>query len=251
MINFPYIITPSSSVLKIVPWSTGTDEEIAAMITAADQGKINLTKCWSVGDERVVHLSAMSANSNGVFTSPQAEQDVVWRLANEGYSGVDNESINFVWVQKDCLSLKAGINPTNTIAGSWGGCALRTDLNNLYYNAIPQTLRNSLKTFKTYYADDSNNTLVAVSDKIAIFAEKEIFGSMSWGSNAEESLERITDFKYTDALEKHDAEGNLISWWTRTWYGYAGTDYIEVLTNKNSAPGNASTKLGIAPFGCI
>ena len=45
---------------KIVTWAGGTDEEIVLMVAAADAGYIDLTDYWAVGQERTVHLSAMS-----------------------------------------------------------------------------------------------------------------------------------------------------------------------------------------------
>ena len=46
--------------VTIVPWSTGTDEEIAAMIAAAHAGKINLQTDggWAVGDVRSITVGA-------------------------------------------------------------------------------------------------------------------------------------------------------------------------------------------------
>ena len=45
--------------LDIVPWSTGTDEQIAAMLEAHYAGKINIWDYWSIGQERVVHLNSI------------------------------------------------------------------------------------------------------------------------------------------------------------------------------------------------
>lgn len=49
---------------KIVTWAGGTDEEIVLMVAAADAGYIDLTDYWAVGQERTVHLSAMSGGGN-------------------------------------------------------------------------------------------------------------------------------------------------------------------------------------------
>ena len=45
--------------IPIVPWSTGSDEDIAAMLQAHYEGKINIWDYWEIGQERVVHLSAI------------------------------------------------------------------------------------------------------------------------------------------------------------------------------------------------
>lgn len=51
--------------VQTVSWADGTDEQIAAMIQAADEGEINLADYWNVGDERTVQLSAMEATGVG------------------------------------------------------------------------------------------------------------------------------------------------------------------------------------------
>ena len=40
--------------LEIVDWATGTDAQIVAMVNAADNGAIDLTDYWSVGDRKSV-----------------------------------------------------------------------------------------------------------------------------------------------------------------------------------------------------
>lgn len=48
-------------LLKIVTFASGTDEEIAKMIQAHYDNKINIADYWAVGDYRSVSLSAMSS----------------------------------------------------------------------------------------------------------------------------------------------------------------------------------------------
>ena len=64
-----------------ISWSDASDADIVKMVQAADEGKINLADYWNVGDERVVHLSAMEAT--GVDES-HAEQNVTFVLMNAG-----------------------------------------------------------------------------------------------------------------------------------------------------------------------
>ena len=45
VITMNYTVYP----LNIVTWANGTDEEIVAMVEAADQGLINLSDYWAVG----------------------------------------------------------------------------------------------------------------------------------------------------------------------------------------------------------
>ena len=72
--------------LDIVPWSTGTDEQIAAMLEAHYAGKINIWDYWSIGQERVVHLNSISG---GI-----AEQDTTWVLMHKGQYPLAGELVD-------------------------------------------------------------------------------------------------------------------------------------------------------------
>ena len=67
---------PSGSV-NIVPFATGTDEEIAAMIDAAHNGYIDLQQDgeWAVGDTRTIQVSAFTGGGN--VSHPQQEIEIV------------------------------------------------------------------------------------------------------------------------------------------------------------------------------
>lgn len=246
-------IKDDSGGVKIVSWQNGTDAEIAAMIAAADMGQIDLSDYWTIGDERTVHLDAMTAGDS--FTA-MAAQDVVLVLMDtgvqSGYEDVNDNPVNFVVGQKDCLSQNGRMNTTNTTAGSWNSCAMRTDLNNKYYNALPVTFRSCLKQFKTVTATKYDASTVTTSnDYIALFAEKEIFGSKT-NSNATEAaaLTQIDYYKTTANITKKI--GTLASmWWERSPRSSGGMRFCRVGTSGNAGDDYASTACGIAPFMCI
>ena len=237
-------VTPS-----IVSWQNGTDAEIAAMIQAADAGTIDLSDYWSVGDERVVHLSAMQ--SSDVFESGTEAQDVVWVLMNEGYAGTGNEGVHFVVGQKDCLAETGRINATGTVAGSWEQYAMRSVLNTDYYNAIPSVLRSALKTFVTYTGYSENDNLQSVNDKVALFAEKEVTGDKTFASNAESVLSQIK--YYETAANRIKNKGvSANTWWLRSPnYGYSA-QYCGDINPQGTPYGIAANNYaGVAPFVCI
>lgn len=236
--------------IPIVSWANGTDKQIKAMIDAADAGEINLSDYWSVGDERTVHLSAMTAG-DGLNTA-QPEQDVVWVLMNEGYPGTGNENVHFVWGQKDCLVQKGRMNTSATNSGSWNGCAMRADLNNKYYNALPATFRSCLKQFNVITAKTYNGSTNQTSqDYISLFAEKEIFGTRTY-SNATEAnaLKQIKYYEVT-ANRIKNVNGAAAFWWERSPSSGYSNYFCFVYSNGDAGSYNASSTRGLAPFGCI
>lgn len=250
---FPHIWIPSGGS-KIVTWADGTDEEIKAMIDANDAGEIDLNDYWSVGDERTVHLSAMTAG-DGLNTA-QPEQDVVLVLmdtgANSGYKDINNKIVNFVWGQENCLSATGRMNTSNTNSGSWNGCAMRTDLNNKYYNALPEAFRACLKQFNVITAQTYNGSTNQTSqDHIALFAAKEVFGSTSYSNSTEASALTQIEYYKTAANRIKQRNGSDSYWWERSPHSSGASSFCSVASNGGADYNGASAARGVAPFGCI
>jgi hypothetical protein len=188
---------------------------------------------------------------NGLNTA-QPEQDVVLVLMNEGYPGTGNEGVHFVWGQKNCLSEKGRMNTGNTNTGSWNGCAMRTDLNNKYYTALPATFRSCLKQFNVITAQTYNGATNQISqDYISLFAEKEVFGAQA-NSNATEvaALSQIEYYKTTSNRIKQ-MNGSNHYWWERSPSSSYASDFCSVRSDGDANPHAASNTRGVAPFGCI
>ena len=256
-------LTPGEDLIvngvKIVSWAEGTDAEIAAMVAGADQGKINLTDYWSIGDERIVHLSAIAANPNGAFINAMDEQDVVLVLMNEGYN--NQAGINFVVGQKDCLNQTVIMDRSNSYYGSWRDTDLRADLNSRYYNALPPNFKSILKPFNTVTGESVPATgyvLQTVQDYISVFAEKEIFGNEQYhGYEIEhEALSQIIYYTNINNRIKYINQNGTTSaskYWQRspvyvTWGdGYDGA----VSVNGTNVYNWIASNCGVAPFMCI
>lgn len=234
----------------IVTWQNGTDEEIKAMILAADAGQIDLSDYWSVGDERTVHLSAMTAGDG--LNDAQPEQDVVLVLMNEGYPGTGNEGVHFVWGQKDCLSQAGRMNTSDTNAGSWNGCAMRADLNDKYYNALPATFRSCLKQFNVITAQTYNGSTNQTSqDYISLFAEKEVFGTATYSNTTEANALSQIEYYKTASNRIKQVNGSNYYWWERSPRSSNDTHFCCVDSNGPVYSSRASYTRGVAPFGCI
>lgn len=120
-----YDIEMISPLPTIVSWADGTDEQLAAMLQAHYEGKLNIYDYWSVGDTRRVHLSAMSVSGY----ESHAEQDVEFTLMDTALTGIraaDNASLVFVVGMKDALFEKAYMNGGNTNTGGWNASLRRT-----------------------------------------------------------------------------------------------------------------------------
>ena len=237
--------------VKIVSWADGTDEEIVAMVAAADKGEINLADYWSVGDERKVNLAAMSAGGIG---AEQPAQTITLVLMQQGLYELENgKTCNFIVGQKNLLTGYCEMLSSNDDVYTdftWDNAPRRTWCNNQYYNAYPETLKPIFKQFKTITARKSG-ALTTSLDYFALPAEKEVFGSCTY-SNANEA-DALTQFEYykttSNILKKQGDNGSKTAYWTRSPIGHT---FCVVNSDGTPYPSLAVTGIGyIAPFGCI
>lgn len=234
---------------KIVTWADGTDEEVAAMVAAADAGKLNLSDYWHEGDERTVHLSAMSATGVG---ESHAAQDVVMVLSDPGHFTLSNgKKCSFVVLQKDCLKETGVMNSQNTNSGGWNSCLRRTWCNSAYRNAIPASLRGIFKQFKVRTANGSGSSVTESTDYFALFSEKEVFGSTTYANSSAESKNTQLNWFKTSSNRIKKWNGVSSHWWERSPYSRDSYSFCFASRNGYADWTSADASYGLAPFGCI
>jgi hypothetical protein len=237
--------------VEIVPWSTGTDEQIVAMVEAMDAGTLSIEDSgWKVGDERVVQLSAMAATGVG---ESHAAQSVTLVLMDSGkFDLVGGGKDHFVVGQKHSLNEAGYMNSSNTNSGSWEGSARRQWCNDVYRAAIPEALRGIFKQFNVITAESYNGSTNKVSkDYFALFAEQEIFGTRTYSNTTEAAaLSQIEWYKTANNREKNRS-GSARGWWERSPHSSASGSFCYVGSGGNANGYSASDTYGLAPFGCL
>lgn len=236
--------------VEIVSWTDGTDEQIAAMVAAADAGQIDLSDYWHEGDTRAVSLAPMPSQ---VVNESHAPQTVQFVLTDPGhFTLASGQPCNFVVLQKDCLKEYGNMNQSSTNSGGWNNCPRRTWCNSVYRNAIPSTLRGIFKQFTTYAANGAGSSYVVASrDYFALFSEKEVFGRVTYAnSSAESKNSQLTWFKTpSNRIKKVNDGAN--NWWERSPYSGGSSRFCRVTYSGNAGWSYAYSSRGLAPFGCI
>ena len=270
--NFNVNINKTLSLLTIVTFADGTDEEIAKMVEAHYAGKINISDYWSVGNKRTVHLSAMEATGVG---ESHREQDVEYVIGDFEHDDLVT-SINghtkaaVTLLQKDCLmDASNATNPTNgsgntengymnssdTNSGGWKSCARRTWCNNVYYNALPSTLKSIVKTVnkKSGTGGGSSSGTETTQDKIFLAAEIEIFGSTTYSVSGEGTQYQYYKNAIANRYKMPKWDSSYVSqrYWERSPYSGNSTSFCAVSFNGNARISNASNAYGVAPCLCI
>ena len=259
------------TAVKIVTFADGTDEEIAKMIEAHYNNKINIADYWAVGDTRSVSLSAMSATGVGESHRAQTVQFVIGDFEHDDLTTPINGHTKaaITLLQKDCLmDASNASNPVNgehntengymnssaTNAGGWKNCARRTWCNNVFFAALPSTWQSMVKIVnKKVSVGNNSSTIETVQDKIFLAAEIEIFGSTAYSFAGEGT--QYTYYKNATAnrykMPKWGSPNVSHIYWERSPYSGNST-YFCIVTGGGNANGyNASSVRGVAPCLCI
>lgn len=251
-----YQLADISSVLpvEIVPWATGTDAQIAAMIAALDDGRITIQDTgWQIGDERTVSLAAMEAT--GVGEIHAAQEVTLVLMDSQHYDLVGGGKDHFVVGLKNCLNEMGYMNSTDTAAGSWESSARRTWCNNVFKNAIPATLRNCFKQFEVITCTEWDGTTNTTSnDYFALFAEKEVFGERTFSNEIEAAALTQVAYYATEANRIKTVNGSADDWWERSPLADprgGGSGFCGVRSDGAAHGDAAGDANGLAPFGCI
>ena len=253
--DYPYTMEK----LEIVSWASGTDEQIVAMVKAADKGGIDLytDAGWRVGDERQITLSAMSAT--GVRESHVA-QTATFVLMNRGGKTLADGTTecNFVVGMKNFLSNGTSgelgyMNSGSTHSGGWEACARRTWCNNVFREAIPSTIRPIFKQHLNITGNGSGSTTVTSTDYFALPSEKEVFGSITYANSAAEASNTQFEWYQTTAnrIKKAGDSGSAGNWWERSPYTDDSISFCYVTSNGSASGVSANTSYGLSPFGVI
>lgn len=234
-----------------ISWTSSSDEDIVRAVAAADAGLIDLyDDCgWRVGDERQVQLSAMAATD---VSESHVTQTVTMVLVNRGGKTLANgNTCQFVVHLKNSLVETGYMNSSGTNYGGWDNCARRTWCNSVFKDAIPSTLREIFKQHKNYATRGSKSTsLINSTDWFALPAGIEVGANTS----STYSTEGTQWSYYTNSMsriKKLGDSGSANGWWLRSPHLENGAGFRGVGNDGNGYFYNATTTLGIAPFGCI
>ena len=257
--------------LKIVTFAGGTDAEIAKMIQAHYNNKINIADYWAVGDTRSVSLSAMSATGVGESHRAQTVQLVILGFEHDDLAtAINGHSKAAVSVGlKDCLmdatsvsnvnngsadTEKGYMNSTNTNVGGWKNCARRTWCNNVFFSALPTAWQSMIKTVnKKVSVGNNSSTIETVQDKIFLAAEIEIFGSTTYSFAGEGAQYQYYKNATANRYKMPKWTSSYVShiYWERS--PYSGNTYRFCNVNNSGSADyyNANYSCGVAPCLCI
>lgn len=246
--------TPVTVTVKTVAFNdSATDQEIIDMLDAHEQGIINITDYWTVNDTRTASISSIAAT--GVGESHAAQQVHVVLSHRGGQTLEDGSACTFQWDFVEALVEAGYMNSSNTNSGGYDGSARAPWNDTPMYNALPAWLKKMTKPFKVTsgVGGGASSGLQTTVHKLALRAEKEVFGTRSYSfSDEANALTQVDYYKTADnRKKKRGISGSVSIWWLRSSIS-GNSNYFCLVNSDGSAHGNiASDTSGLAPFGCF
>ena len=228
--------------VTIVPWSTGTDEQIAAMLDAAAAGEIDLQRDggWKVGDRRIITLT-------GLYQTNGKQQNAIVITSFDEYMGCGN-----------LLQFDFEDSPGGVAIGD-EGLGYKYTISYRYYagycvDAMPAIFRHRLKTFDVLYnaGSEQEENIVTIPDNLLANRSRiEVFGDGPHEGTRiayyEDLSHRIKN-KNTYTVQENKETAEPWGWWLRT---SNGTDGYYIVTEDGTLDSEASRSFGLSLFGCL
>ena len=246
--------TTVTVTVKVVAFSnSATDQEIIDMLDAHEQGIINITDYWTVNDTRTASISSIAAT--GVGESHAAQQVHVVLSHRGGQTLEDGSACTFQWDFVEALAEAGYMNSSNTNSGGYDGSARAPWNDTPMYNALPAWLRKMTKPFKVTsgVGGGASSGLQTTVHKLALRAEKEVFGSYTYSFGDEaNALTQVDYYKTADnRKKKRGISGSVYYWWLRSSYSGISGYFCFVYSDGSANYGSAGGAYGLAPFGCF
>ena len=250
--------------VKIVSWAEGSNTDIAAMIDGARRGIIDLHDYWTVGDERVVSLTAMPDTMTGESHVAQSIVLVLMDADCTGftYNEADNNGnttpkfmVGIKGVLNNGTSYESGyINASSSNSGGWKDSDRRTWCNEMLFQSLPIYIQTSFREFKWKTGKGGDNTggLNETIDFLGLYPEKVIMGTNTIYAQADESALYTQWEYYKNASNRIKYVNNSAAgYWTASTP--SGTSGMWVYIGGTGTPRTISPNAvaAITAFGCI
>lgn len=241
--------------VKIVPFEYGTDEEIGAIIDAAQAGTIDLQvdAGWRVGDMRKISIGAFMAG--GDVTEPNQDIDIVISSFEE-YNGCGNV-MQFDFYES--LSANVRMHSGSMTANKYGDSEMCTVTLPALVEELPDWLKDRLITFDVETVEGT-----VEGNKLALRSGYEVYGDYVYNGAAISNEKKNEGEAHIDwyrvwllqngTNKRNGYNGsNNSGWWFRSTAGATNnfqTAYI--VGNPPYFNSYYNTELRpVAPFGCL
>jgi len=234
------------AALKNVSWADADDDMLYEIMRRNNNGELSIVDDlgWREGDVREVTFT--NGESHKLIITDPGHYELVTPLPN------GKTTCNFVVVMDECMNTGRKMNSSDTNTGSWASSAMRANIDGYVTYYLPPGIRSILKPMKIKTATEYNSSSVTTTeDTIALFAEKEVFGTNTFSTAQEAAaLTQLNYFK-TSSNRIKTVNGSASYWWLRSPCSRGANFFCAVNGDGNANYTNASNTIAVCAFGCI
>lgn len=210
------------------------------VVGIANSGE-DVSQFWAIGDRCPLNLTG------GETVYAQIADFLHDNLADGG--GLAAITFSF----EDCISTNYGMNASNTNSGGWNGSRMRTSTLPALLDQFPAVLQDSagIKTVnKIASAGSGSSDLITSPDKLWLFSEVEVTGSVRYSVTGEGTIYPLFSTA-ANRIKGIGAGGAAAIWWLRSPYIGTGPDFVCVTASGGVRNYTASSAYGVAPGFCV
>lgn len=211
------------------PYEANFADNTWAQIIAACQKQV-VPSTWKIGDQKAMTIGGMDYLI-----------DIIGKN-HDTYTAGGTAPLTFQL--HDCYGESKNMNSSNTNAGGWTSCTMRSTHLPAILSKMPTEVRNGIREVnKRASAGDQSTTINTTADKLFLLSEIEIFGSVSHSMSGEG-----TQYDYYKAgnSQKKNYNGGAYYWWERSPHDGSSSRFCFVSSYGNSSYNAASSGYGVA-----
>ena len=221
------------SLLSLLSW-----QQIGDLVLKAEQGTVNLSDYFSIGDTKPVTL-----------TTGETIELQIAGFNHDTFS--DGVTAPVTFVMKDCLNTKAQMNSSNTNAGGYPASAMKTWVENNIYDKLPADFKTLVAPVKKkwYTTYNQASSLTEGNYNVWLLSEMEVFGANTYtiGTGEGSKYDIFTD----NASRIKKVNGTANYWWLGSCYRNGSYGFVVVISGGSVDYSSANYSYGVAAGLCI
>lgn len=221
------------SLLSILSW-----QQIGDLVLKAEQGTVNLSDYFSIGDTKPVTL-----------TTGETIELQIAGFNHDTFSDGVTAPVSFV--MKDCLNTNAQMNSSDTNAGGYPASAMKSWVNTNIYDKLPADFKALVAPVKKkwYTIYNQASSLTEGDYNVWLLSEAEVFDSVFQviGNGEGSKYPIFTD--NTSRIKKVNGTANI--WWLGSCLGSASNGFVRVWSDGDVSGALASSLQGVCAGLCI
>ena len=215
--------------------TTFADNDWADIISACQSG--NVPSTWAVGDSKPMTINGTSY-----------QIDIIGKDHDDYADGSGKAPLTFQ--MHDCYGTSYAMNISQTNFGGWMRSRLRTTDLPAILALMPQEVQDGIREVTKMAGIGGSTTVEAVTDKLFLLSEVEVFGSATYAPAGEGTQYAYYSSGGQSVMMKTQ-NGSESRWWERSPSNAGSVTFSVVSTSGTKSASSADTLNGVAFAFCF